>query len=79
MVSSGGCSGGARPLFGTGRASGTYALRHWNGNVFSMRPSGEGSDGGPSAVTFTPPAGTGTMSMTIEYLNENGLGTFGKQ
>jgi len=57
----------------------TYALRHWNGNVFSMHPFGEGSDGGPSAVTFTPAAGTGTTSMTIEYLNENGLGTFGKQ
>lgn len=52
-----------------------FRLRHWNGNEFAFTTTGENATG-PSAVTFVPvSAGTGT-DMTIEFFNENGLGTF---
>lgn len=44
-------------------------LKHWSGDTFAFVPSGENASG-ISAVTFDGP------KMTIEYLNENGLGTF---
>lgn len=44
-------------------------LKHWSGNTFAFVPSGENTSG-ISAVTFDG------SKMTIEYLNENGLGTF---
>lgn len=52
-----------------------YPLRHWNGNVFALRTSGE-NGGFDSAVTFVPASGGHRASLAIEYLNENGLGSF---
>ncbi|HEX8806524.1 MAG TPA: serine hydrolase [Candidatus Aquilonibacter sp.] len=53
-----------------------YRLTHWSGNVFSFEPTGEAAPGGPTAVTFVPEADGRGMTMTLEYLNENRLGTF---
>jgi CubicO group peptidase (beta-lactamase class C family) len=52
-----------------------YTLRHWNGNVFALRIPEESGDF-HSAVTFVPASDGHQAQMTIEYLNENGLGTF---
>ena len=49
---------------------GRYPLTSWGGNLFSYLPRGENALG-PSAVTFRPEAGT----VTIEQLDENGMGT----
>ena len=53
-----------------------YPLTHWDGNVFSFYPTGENAVG-ITAATFTPnPAGTQAGSVTLEYYNDDGLGTF---
>lgn len=51
------------------------ALDHWSGDVFTFRPTGESApEGTISQVTFK---GTGSgETMTIEFYDENGLGTF---
>jgi CubicO group peptidase (beta-lactamase class C family) len=54
-----------------------YPLRHWNGNVFALQTSGE-NGGFDSPVTFVPASGGHPAALTIEYLNENGLGSFVK-
>ena len=46
-----------------------FPLTHWTGDLFSFVPPGESSTG-ITAVHFTATA------MTIEYLNEEGVGTF---
>jgi hypothetical protein len=51
-----------------------YALRHWDGNVFAFLPVGE-SALGVSAATFRPGARRAT-SLTLEYYDTRGLGTF---
>ena len=48
-----------------------FDLKHWNSNVFSYFPRGENAVG-ISAITFDSAVGT----MTIEFLNEHGLGVF---
>jgi CubicO group peptidase (beta-lactamase class C family) len=53
-----------------------YTLAHWNGNVFSFAPAGETATGGQTAVTFARGTGGHGMTMTVEFLNENKLGTF---
>jgi hypothetical protein len=54
-----------------------YPLTHWDGNAFTFEPSGENaSDGSISLATFTAPAKGGFRDLTIEYLNEQGLGRF---
>ncbi len=53
-----------------------YRLAHWNGNTFSFEPVGEAATGGPTAVTFVSIGAGHGMTMTVEYLNENKLGTF---
>lgn len=50
-----------------------FPLTHWNRDVFSYLPKGENALG-ITAVTFRPGAG----SVTVENLNEDGLGTFTK-
>lgn len=50
-----------------------YPLTHWDGNAFTFNPSSENQpDGSISLATFRPE----DRSVTIEYLNEDGLGTF---
>ena len=48
-----------------------YRLQHWDGNVFAYYPRGENGLG-ITAVTFDPKHRT----VTVENLDENGLGTF---
>ncbi len=56
----------------------SFALKHWDGNTFSYEPRGENAVG-IAAVTFTVPAGAKRVSgVTVENLNENGLGTFSR-
>ena len=51
-----------------------FELTHWDGNVFSYLPRGENAVG-ISAVSFNPDK----LAVTIENLDEHGLGTFLKQ
>ncbi len=55
--------------------TGKFTLRHWDGNAFSLQPSGENAPGLTSA-TFTPASTAHAAKLTIDYLNANGLGTF---
>lgn len=53
-----------------------YVLRHWSGDLFAFYPTGENALG-ITAATFnsdadSPPA----ASVTLEYYNTTGLGTF---
>ncbi len=53
-----------------------YPLGHWDGNRFSFFPTGENALGITQA-TFTPnAAGTRARSVTLEYYDAEGLGTF---
>jgi CubicO group peptidase (beta-lactamase class C family) len=52
-----------------------FRLRHWDGNVFAFTPEGENATG-VSAVTFAPAAAGRPQTLTVEYLNEHGLGVF---
>jgi CubicO group peptidase (beta-lactamase class C family) len=59
-------------LFGT-----PYALTHWDGDAFSVRPSSENqTDGSLSSITFKRSGNELARELTIEYLNANGLGPF---
>lgn len=53
-----------------------FTLSHWSGNTFSYMPTGENAVG-ISAVDFNATGGVVT-AMTVEFLDENGLGTFVK-
>lgn len=54
-----------------------YRLTHWDGNVFTYRPTGESANpGSVSAVTFTRPGHEPATAMTIEYFAQDGVGTF---
>lgn len=59
-----------------GPAQMSFALEHVNADTFKFQPVGENAYG-PTAVTFTR-AGTGAtaQSVTIDYLNTTGQGTF---
>jgi CubicO group peptidase (beta-lactamase class C family) len=52
-----------------------YVLTHWSGDVFSFYPAGENAVG-ITAATFAPGAGGAAASVTLEYYDANGLGTF---
>lgn len=59
-----------------GPARVAYPLDHWTGDIFAMTPRGEDApDGSRTAVTFVREGG-GAVAMTVEFLDENGLGTF---
>ena len=51
-----------------------FDLQHYDGNVFSYQTRGENAVG-PSGVTFSVAAGRATK-LTVENLDETGLGTF---
>ncbi len=54
-------------------------LGHWSGDVFTYAPTGESAPPGTlSEVTFTLKGKTAS-AMTVEFFNENGLGTFTRQ
>jgi CubicO group peptidase (beta-lactamase class C family) len=53
-----------------------YVLTHWSGNLFSFYPTGENAEG-ITAATFYPNATDSLAeSVTLEYYNNTGLGTF---
>lgn len=53
-----------------------YLLIHWSGNLFAFDPTGENALG-ITAATFNPNAsGSRAKSVTLEYYNTTGLGTF---
>ncbi|MEU8033443.1 serine hydrolase [Streptomyces sp. NPDC049099] len=52
----------------------SFPLRHYTGDTFSYQTQGENAVG-LSGVTFHPRSGN-AMSVTIEHLDANGLGTF---
>jgi CubicO group peptidase (beta-lactamase class C family) len=55
-----------------------FPLRHWSGDTFVFRPGGGGFRAA-SELTFTAAGDGHPARLTIEWLNENGLGTFTKQ
>jgi CubicO group peptidase (beta-lactamase class C family) len=59
-----------------GPARAAFPLTHWTGDTFVLTPRGEDApDGSRSAVTFVREGGH-AVAMTVEFLDENGLGTF---
>ena len=59
-----------------GPAQMSFALEHVNADTFKFQPVGENAYG-PTAVTFTRAGdGTAAQSVTIDYLNTTGQGTF---
>jgi CubicO group peptidase (beta-lactamase class C family) len=59
-----------------GPAQMTFPLEHVNADTFKFQPVGENAFG-PSAVTFTRAGdGINAQSVTIDYLNQTGQGTF---
>ncbi|MDF2117742.1 serine hydrolase [Roseiarcaceae bacterium H3SJ34-1] len=58
----------------------SYALDHWDGNEFVFKPSSENApDGSISAATFAIDGATPARTLTIELLNENGIGVFARR
>jgi CubicO group peptidase (beta-lactamase class C family) len=55
-----------------------FALDHWDGDTYALTPRGENAPSGSlSSVKFEgAPGNTRARVMTIDYLNENGLGHF---
>lgn len=54
-----------------------YVLTHWDGDVFSVRPSSENqTDGSQSSITFKRAGKGPARELTIEYLAGNGFGQF---
>ncbi len=52
-------------------------LTHWDGNDFTIAPVSENElPGSISRVSFAVTSGSPAQALTIEYLDENGLGTF---
>ena len=59
-----------------GPAQMSFTLEHVNADTFKFQPVGENAYG-PTAVTFTRAGdGTNAQSVTIDYLNTTGQGTF---
>jgi hypothetical protein len=54
-----------------------FTLHHYKGNTFSYRTTGENAVG-LSGVTFTKGSSGTFTKVTVEHLNDNGLGTFTK-
>jgi len=60
-----------------GPAQVTYSLRHWDAGVYVFEPTGEGQNAGSvSAANFTRSGSAGASAVTVEYLDDDGLGTF---
>jgi hypothetical protein len=53
-----------------------FPLTHWDGQIFTMVPTGENApDGSISTVTFQPASGVAS-AVTVEFFDANQLGTF---
>lgn len=53
-----------------------YPLEHWNGNLFAFFPVGENALGISAATFRSGPGGDRATSLTLEYYDTTGLGTF---
>ena len=54
-----------------------FALRHWDGDNYTYEPTGESANpGSVSRVTFDRGASGRATSLTIEYYQQDGMGTF---
>jgi CubicO group peptidase (beta-lactamase class C family) len=69
---------GRRLTMSLGPKNATFALRHWNGSTFSYEPRGENAVG-ISAVTFRLGRNRRPATMTVEFLDAQGLGTFNRR
>lgn len=68
-------SGGSLQLL-IGPRPADYVLRHWSGDLFAFYPTGENALG-ITAATFNANADSPlAASVTLEYYNDTGLGTF---
>lgn len=57
-----------------------FPMQHWDGDTFIIHPLSENQpDGSVSRVDFTPDGPGGAMQMTVEMLDEEGLGHFLRQ
>lgn len=60
-----------------GPAKVRYALSHWDGNTFAFSPFGENeASGSRAAVTFKQSGAAPAEAVSIDYLNEEGMGRF---
>lgn len=67
---------GAGLVLALGPQGQQFPLTHWDGQVFTMVPTGENApDGSISAVTFDVTGDTAS-AMTIEFYDKEGLGVF---
>lgn len=67
--------GGLVLRLGSGQAP--LAMQHWDGDSFIVQPMSENQpQGSVSRVDFSRTAPASAASVTIEHLDENGLGTF---
>lgn len=55
-----------------------FALRHWSGDTFVFRPGGGGFRT-TTELKYVPANGNHPASITIEWLNDSGTGTFTKE
>jgi hypothetical protein len=55
-----------------------YPLKHWDGNRFAIFPTGENALGITQATFMPNPAGARAKSVTLEYYDAEGLGTFAR-
>jgi len=56
----------------------TYALDHWTGDSFVFSPSGENAPMGSRSEVVFHLAGDRAQSVTVEFWNNNQLGTFSR-
>lgn len=60
-----------------GQSGTRYTLTHWDGDMFSVRPSSENqTDGSVSSVTFKRAGQEPARELRIDYLDGNRLGLF---
>ncbi|MFG1419556.1 serine hydrolase [Xanthobacter sp. V0B-10] len=54
-------------------------LGHWSGDTFTYAPAGESAPPGTLSEVVFALKGKGAPTMTVEFFNENGIGTFTRQ
>ena len=60
-----------------GPAPTEFAFTHIDGNVFTFMPHAENaSEGSISTATFATDSSGKATTLTIEWLDQNGIGTF---
>ncbi|MBX3539592.1 MAG: serine hydrolase [Chelatococcus sp.] len=68
---------GGKLILTIGPQARRYSLEHWDGSTFAFAISGENAPrGSRSAVEFVTNGRTAVEAMTIEFLDQDGAGTF---